>query len=105
MLLEQGVQPDIIVCRTEHPISESVRQKIALFCNVSPSSVIESIDASTIYDVPVLMRDEGLDVEVLSKTNTDFKNESPDLTDWEDFLCKLKNPCKRSSYWFGWQIR
>ncbi len=94
MLLEQGVQPDIIVCRTEHPISESVRQKIALFCNVSPSSVIESIDASTIYDVPVLMRDEGLDVEVLSKTNTDFKNESPDLTDWEDFLFKLKNPSK-----------
>ncbi len=92
-LLEQGVQPDIIVCRTEHSLNESIRRKIARFCNVSPSSVIESIDASSIYDVPVLMRNEGLDVEVLNKTNTPIGKE-PDLKDWEEFLYKLKNPSK-----------
>ncbi len=90
-LLEQGVQPDIIVCRTERPLHETLRRKIALFCNVTPSAVIESIDAETIYDVPVLMRDEGLDKEVLNKTLTPIKNE-PDLTNWEKFLYKLKHP-------------
>ncbi len=90
-LLEQGVQPDIIVCRTERPLNESLRRKIALFCNVTPSAVIESIDAETIYDVPVLMRDEGLDKEVLNKTLTPIKNE-PDLANWEKFLYKLKHP-------------
>jgi CTP synthase len=90
-LLEQGVQPDIIVCRTERSLNEGLRKKIALFCNVSPSSVIESIDAPSIYDVPILMKGEGLDVEVLNKTNTPF-NKEPDLKNWEDFLYKLKNP-------------
>jgi CTP synthase len=90
-LLEQGVQPDVIVCRTEKHLTEAIRKKIALFCNVSPSSVIESIDASSIYEVPLLMRKEGLDVEILNKTNTPSKNE-PDLKNWEDFLYKLKNP-------------
>jgi len=90
-LLEQGVQPDIIVCRTEKNLNESLRKKIALFCNVAPSSVIESIDVETIYDVPVLMRDEGLDKEVLNKTLTTSKNE-PDLTNWEKYLYKLKHP-------------
>lgn len=90
-LLTQGVQPDIIVCRTEHHLNEGIRRKIALFCNVSPSSVIESIDAESIYDVPVLMKEEGLDVEVLKITNTPIEN-GPDLSDWEHFLKKLKNP-------------
>ncbi len=89
-LQEQGVQPDIIVCRTERHLNENLRKKIALFCNVSPSSVIESIDAKTIYDVPVLMRQEGLDVEVLNKTKMPTDS-IPDLADWEKFLFKLKH--------------
>jgi CTP synthase len=91
MMLEQGVQPDIIVCRTERPLNESIRHKIALFCNVEPSSVIESIDAKTIYEVPVLMRQEGLDTQVLMKTQLEIEGES-DLKTWEEFLFKLKNP-------------
>ncbi len=90
-LLEQGVQPDIIVCRADRHLNEGLRKKIALFCNVSPTSVIESIDAETIYDVPVLMRNEGLDTEVLNKTFTQPKN-NPDLKNWEKFLYKLKHP-------------
>jgi len=91
MMLEQGVQPDIIVCRTERSLNESIRHKIALFCNVEPSSVIESIDAKTIYEVPVLMREEKLDIQVLNKTLMPIEGE-PDLTKWEEFLYKLKNP-------------
>ncbi len=91
MMLEQGVQPDIIVCRTERPLNESIRHKIALFCNVEPSSVIESIDAKTIYEVPVLMREEKLDIQVLNKTLMPIEGE-PDLVKWEEFLFKLKNP-------------
>lgn len=90
-LQEQGVQPDIIVCRTERHLNENIRKKIALFCNVSPSSVIESIDAETIYDVPILMRQEGLDVEVLNKAKMPTDS-IPDLSDWENFLYKLKHP-------------
>jgi CTP synthase len=91
MLLEQGVQPDIIVCRTEKHLPEGLRNKIALFCNVSPTSVIESIDASTIYDVPMLMKKENLDLEILKKTKMPCDKE-PDLAAWEKFLFKLKNP-------------
>jgi len=91
MLLEQGVQPDIIVCRTEHSLNEHLREKIARFCNVSPSSVIESIDAESIYDVPVLMRQEKLDTEVLKLINVPVENDL-DISDWEEFLEKLKNP-------------
>ncbi|OYT16937.1 MAG: CTP synthetase [Bacteroidetes bacterium 4572_77] len=93
MLLEQGVQPDIIVCRTEHSLNEHIRDKIARFCNVHPSSVIESIDAESIYDVPVLMRKEKLDTEVLKITQTPVENDL-DITEWESFLKKLKNPTK-----------
>jgi CTP synthase len=90
-LLEQGVQPDIIVCRTERHLTEGLRNKIALFCNVNPSSVIECIDAATIYDVPVLMHNENLDLEILKKTKMVSECE-PDLADWEKFIFKLKNP-------------
>ncbi len=90
-MLEQGVQPDIIVCRTEHYLNEGIRRKIAQFCNVSPSAVIESIDAETIYEVPLLMREEKLDIEVLQLTNTTY-NDNLDLKDWEDFVVTLKNP-------------
>jgi CTP synthase len=90
-LLESGVQPDIIVCRTEKHLPESLKAKIALFCNVSPSSVIECIDAETIYDVPILMRAENLDIEILKKVKMPCDTE-PDLTDWVKFLYRLKNP-------------
>ncbi len=93
-MLEQGVQPDVIVCRTEHHLPGSLRKKIALFCNVSPSSVIESIDAKSIYDVPLLMREEGLDIEVLNKTEMPRRSD-PDLKSWEKFLFKLKNPTEK----------
>lgn len=92
-LLEQGVQPDIIVCRTEKHLNDNLRNKIALFCNVAPTSVIESIDAESIYDVPLLMSDERLDVEILKKMNVPSKAKA-DLNQWKDFLYKLKHPSK-----------
>lgn len=90
-MLEQGVQPDIIVCRTERHLSENIRTKIAQFCNVEPMSVIESIDAESIYDVPLLMLEERLDIEVLKKTNTPIPD-TIDISKWENFLFRLKNP-------------
>ena len=90
-MLELGVQPDILVCRTEKPLNESIKNKIALFCNVSSRSVIESIDSSSIYNVPLLMKEEKLDEVVLEKTHMSLRNE-PDLLRWKDFLHKLKNP-------------
>ncbi|KAF0196635.1 MAG: CTP synthase [Bacteroidetes bacterium] len=93
-LLEQGVQPDIIVCRTEKHLNENLRNKIALFCNVNPTAVIESIDAESIYDVPLLMLDEKLDVEVLEKTRMPMGN-TPELSKWEEFLFRLKHPEKQ----------
>ncbi|MEO8146088.1 MAG: CTP synthase [Bacteroidia bacterium] len=90
-LLEYGIQPDILVCRTEKHIPPEMRRKIALFCNVNVNAVIESIDASTIYDVPLLMLKEQLDKVVLSKLKLALKHE-PDLTTWKTFLGKLKNP-------------
>ena len=91
MLLEYGIQPDILVCRTEHHIPQELRKKIALFCNVNINAVIESIDASTIYDVPLLMLKEQLDRTVLGKLKLPLKND-PDLDTWKDFLGHLKNP-------------
>ncbi len=91
-LMESGVSADIIVCRTERSISQDLRSKIALFCNVDINSVIESIDAKTIYEVPLLMQQEKLDEVVLNKLN--IPNTKSDLKDWEDFVNKLKNPKK-----------
>jgi CTP synthase len=90
-MLEQGVQPDIIVCRTEKHLNDSIKSKIAQFCNVEVSSVIESIDAASIYDVPILMLEEKLDIEVLRKTQTPIP-EKIDIRKWEDFLHRLHNP-------------
>jgi CTP synthase len=90
-LLEQGLQPDIIVCRTEHDINESLRKKIALFCNVEPQSVLQTIDAQSIYEVPILMYEEGLDREILRKMNIAC-DKKPDLAYWKEFLHKLKYP-------------
>lgn len=91
LLLESGVQPDVLVCRTEHSITKDLRKKIALFCNVDPSAVIEALDVPTIYDVPLMMFKEKLDKTVLSKLKLSSKNE-PDLDSWKSFLVKHKNP-------------
>jgi CTP synthase len=90
-LLENGVQPDILVCRTEHELSPQLRNKIAKFCNVTQNAVIQSIDASTIYDVPVLMSEEKLDEVVLEKLHVKNKKKI-DLSKWQDFLTRYKNP-------------
>jgi len=90
-LLQAGIQPDILVCRTEWPLPLELRKKLALFCNVHLNSVIEAIDAETIYDVPLLMRKEKLDERVLAKLKVTAKHE-PDLDQWKEFLGKLKNP-------------
>jgi len=90
-LSEAGVQPDILVCRSEHPIPIDMRQKIALFCNVKVNSVIESLDADTIYDVPLLMRKEKLDERVIKKLKLTTKQDL-DLDSWKEFLGRLKNP-------------
>ncbi|WP_375562798.1 CTP synthase [Bernardetia sp. OM2101] len=91
MLSEQGVQPDVLVCRTEHSLPDDIRRKISQFCNVNIKSVIESIDADTIYDVPLLMRKEHLDDIVLDKLGLPTDS-TPNLEEWKHFLGKLKNP-------------
>lgn len=90
-LLQTGIQPDILVCRTEYPLTKEIRKKLALFCNVEDNSVIESQDASTIYDVPLLMLKEKLDRLVMRKMKLKG-NKEIDLTAWKEFLGKLKNP-------------
>ena len=92
-LLQAGIQPDILVCRTEHHLPKELREKLALFCNVDEKSVIEAIDAETIYDVPLLMLKEKLDKTVLKKLYIKNNNE-PDLHHWKEFLGKLKNPTR-----------
>jgi CTP synthase len=90
-LLQSGIQPDILACRTEHPISEEIRKKLALFCNVRKQDVIESITADTIYDVPLLLHEEKLDEIVMEKLGLEWNNEL-DLTNWNQFLYHLKHP-------------
>ena len=88
-LLEAGIQPDILVCRCEMSLPLEIRKKLALFCNVHINSVIEALDAETIYDVPILMRKEKLDERVLSKFKLPAKKE-PDISTWKEFLGKAK---------------
>jgi len=90
-LLEAGIQPDILVCRSERHLPQDIRKKLALFCNVHLNSVIEALDADTIYDVPLLMKKEKLAERVLAKLKIANKTE-PDLEQWKDFLGNLKNP-------------
>ena len=91
LLQQDGVQPDILICRTEHKLSMELRKKLALFCNVRPNAVIESIDADTIYKVPLMMRDEKLDEIVLEKFGLNDTPE-PDLEGWKAFLDRLAHP-------------
>jgi CTP synthase len=94
LMSENGVHPDILVCRTERPLSDDLKRKVAQFCNVKEDSVIEAADASTIYEVPIYMLREKLDLIVLKKLNiTDYRE--PDLTKWKEFLDKVKHPTKK----------
>jgi CTP synthase len=90
-LMESGISADIIVCRTEHELSEDLRLKLALFCNVKREAIIQSIDVETIYDVPLKMLEEGLDRVVLDKLQLEPK-QPLNLKPWNDFLTKFKNP-------------
>ena len=92
-LLAAGIQPDILVCRTEHPINKKIKEKIAKFCNVETNAVIQSIDANSIYKVPMLMRQEGLDKIVLRKLNIK-KSKDANLDNWKKYLNKLDNPSR-----------
>jgi len=91
MLSQEGVHPDILVCRTEKPLMPELRRKIALFCNVKLEAVIEAADAATIYEVPLLMMREKLDIICMKKLNI-VNNNEPELGKWKEFLDKLKYP-------------
>lgn len=90
-LMESGISADILVCRTEHELGEDLKEKLALFCNVQKEAVIQSIDVDTIYDVPILMKEEGLDTVALKKLALSDASE-PDLDQWIEFLDRHKNP-------------
>jgi CTP synthase len=90
-LSESGIQPDILVCRTEHPLPQEMKRKIGLFCNVTEQDVIEARDAETIYDVPLLMKEERLDSRVLYKLDI-YNDKDSNLTNWKNFITRLKNP-------------
>ncbi|HEY1046837.1 MAG TPA: CTP synthase [Bacteroidia bacterium] len=90
-LLESGIKPDILVCRTEHHLNSELRRKLALFCNVNVNAVIESIDVDTIYDVPLVMMKEKLDKVVLAKLKLSTKQE-PTLDQWKEFLYHIRHP-------------
>jgi len=90
-LMESGISADIVVCRTEHQLSDDLKNKLALFCNVKREAIIQSIDVETIYDVPIKMLNEGLDREVLKKLNLS-PSQKHDLKPWKAFLKRFKNP-------------
>lgn len=90
-LLSAGIQPDVLVCRSEHSLTEDIKKKLALFCNIKKDAVIESIDAETIYDVPLLMQEEKLDKVVLNRLGM-VEQEEPALERWKEFLKRIKNP-------------
>ncbi len=89
-LQEIGISPDILVCRSEYPLSEGVRNKLALFCNVGKSSVINCMDAATIYQVPLVLNEEGLDSEVIKKLG--LEEREYDLSKWQDIVRRIKQP-------------
>ena len=93
-LMESGIKADVLVCRTEHKLTEDLRKKLALFCNVKPEAVIQSIDVDTIYDVPMKMLEEGLDRVVLDQLKLTPKS-ALNLDHWKSFLEKYKNPKRK----------
>ena len=93
-LQEEGIQPDILVLRSEHELSEDLRTKVAHFCNVEPQAVVQSVDVKSIYEVPILMQKQHLDEIAIRKLQLPMKNE-PDMTSWINFLDKQKNATKK----------
>lgn len=89
-LLASGIQPDILICRTEVPLDDSIKKKIALFCNVEPQSVITAIDVDTIYEVPLRLHEEGADDRILEKLG--IWTGAPNIKPWEKLVKKIKNP-------------
>lgn len=89
-MLAIGIQPDIIVCRTEHPLSNDIKRKISLFCNVSPECVIENNNCDILYAVPMMLKEQNMDEVVMKKLGLDAPNQ--DLADWEEMLYALRNP-------------
>jgi CTP synthase len=89
-LLASGIQPDILVCRTERPLNKELKKKIALFCNVEPDSVITAIDVESIYEVPLHLHEEGLDDRVLEKLG--IWTGAPYIKPWEELVARIKNP-------------
>lgn len=89
-LQSSGVQPDMLVLRTEHPLNKDILRKVALFCNVEADAVVQSVDVSTIYEVPLKMQEQGMDETVLRKLGI-AAGPKPDLKPWKDFLDKKKN--------------
>ncbi|QGG47077.1 CTP synthase [Heliorestis convoluta] len=85
-----GIQPDVIVCRTEKSFPREVEEKLALFCDIEPDAVIQLVDADSIYEVPLHLKAEGLDDIVIERLNLECKE--PDLQDWEELVHKIKNP-------------
>ena len=89
-MLALGIQPDIIVCRTEHPLTDDIKNKIALFCNVSKECVIENNNCDILYAVPMMLKEQKMDEVVMKKLGIDAPNQ--DLSDWEEMLYALRNP-------------
>lgn len=89
-MLALGIQPDIIVCRTEHPLTDDIKNKIALFCNVSKECVIENNNCDILYAVPIMLKEQKMDEVVMKKLGIDAPNQ--DLSDWEEMLYALRNP-------------
>lgn len=87
-----GIQPDILICRSEQPLSKDIRSKIALFCNVEDEAVIQALDVSSIYEVPLVFRDEGLDIIVIKLLNLKYRKQN--FTAWEEMVEKVKYPAK-----------
>lgn len=94
-LQENGLQPDILVLRAEHSLDKEVKRKIALFCNVMPEAVVESVDMPTIYEVPLRLYDQQMDKVVLQRLGLPVDDTESDLTAWRAFVDKVKNPSKR----------
>jgi CTP synthase len=89
-LREIGIQPDVIVCRTEKPISDEMKDKIGLFCNLDPNNVIQNSDADTLYEVPLLLEEEGLPLLVCERLQLNCQD--PDLDEWKNIVAREKNP-------------
>ena len=94
-LLENGLQPDVLVLRAENPLEVSIKRKIALFCNVMPEAVVESVDMPTIYEVPLRLFEQKMDLVVMQRLGLPTEGSESDLTAWRAFVDKIKNPTKK----------